>query len=190
MQNWAIKGYYPLVFPGRGITNPMLNCYTAGNKSTKVLKEILKYESPISLPRHIVIEDESRGLKAFLSSQYLTPLPEFLFVSNNDANVVSNHHLHDHNSNNNNNTGGGDNDDDDVPIIGPTDGSYHDSDTEDEVTFNFPREGPSVPTGFADFTLEEMETDSQIPINNTPTNQPNFSLPDGVDDGLDGLGKK
>ena len=113
----------------------LLSEYTAGNKSTKVLKEFLKYEEAITLPKNILIKDENRGLEAYLSSSCLTPLPEFNYSSNTNMFVVV--QSQESGDNNNHNDENNDNDGfESTPVLGPPLRSSQDSDTEEEITLD------------------------------------------------------
>ena len=73
LQNWALKGYWPLVFPGRGHSVPLLSEYTAGSKSDNILSQLIKDNQVVYLPKKIIIEDNSRNLTALLRESMLEP---------------------------------------------------------------------------------------------------------------------
>ena len=73
LQNWALKGYWPLVFPGRGHNVPLLSEYTASSKSDNILRQLIKDNQLVYLPKKIIIEDNSRNLTALLRESTLEP---------------------------------------------------------------------------------------------------------------------
>ena len=73
LQSWALKGYWPLVFPGRGHSVPLLHEYTASSKSNDILRELIKDNQVVHLPKKIVIKDNSRNLTALLRESTLEP---------------------------------------------------------------------------------------------------------------------
>ena len=173
LQNWALKGYWPLVWCGSGVTAPLITEYTASTKSTDNLKQLLKYEGIRALPQNFIIEDPQRGLKAHLSSQHLKPLPQFqphTHLPNMAIVNPSNAQARDTQ----------DNDDSDTNIPQNNNDDNHESDTEEEVFFGGVEFAPIPPPA-------NCNDDT---VNDSSQNHDNDSvfLPDGVEPGLDGMG--
>ena len=92
LQKWHVKGWYPFVFPGQfrsgahGIP-PLLQLYTAGNESTKLLSKMLRVENVI-LPKYALLVDENIGLRALLTPDFLRPPHSFHVTETCDTFVV------------------------------------------------------------------------------------------------------
>ena len=91
-QHWCVRDLYPITFPGTGAAgNELFHAYTANRHSSRLLKQFLKMEKMIKLPRFIIIEDTERGVSSFISESYLRPLSEFnVTVTNSDFVVTQN----------------------------------------------------------------------------------------------------
>ena len=87
LQSWCLKGYYPLVFPGKGGGSPVLRDYSCGEKSSDILKEYLKDKRTMTLPKNIIIRDESNGVNCLLRDSTLRPIG-FNFTSDADTFLV------------------------------------------------------------------------------------------------------
>ena len=92
-QCWAVKGLYPFVWPGqyrlgRRGSPPLLEMLTAGSKSTVLLKKYLKVKKTVSLPKAILVIDESRGIKSLLRADDLKPPPQFVFDETQESFII------------------------------------------------------------------------------------------------------
>lgn len=176
-QNWALKGYWPLVWQGRGVSAPVLSNYTAGTSSTKRLKALVRYVGIQRLPQNIIIKDRNNNFNTYLSSEYLTPPQEFQFTSHpQDGFIVVTPRPRNSPSSTAADVG---------PVTAPISSIFQDSDsdTDDEIIFGG-SDFPSHPANIScnDDTLEDHN-------GNSLPNAENVSAPPGVDPGLDGLGK-
>lgn len=204
LQNWALKGYWPLVFPSRGHTVPLLSQYTACSKSGDHLRQLIKDNQDVSLPKKIIIEDNDRFLKAYLRESTLEPRG-FTFTSGSSDYVVtgraqaSNVGLSNADTSQN---------------CSETTMSAQ-SDSEDEVFFAGSQFGdippysqanddtlphhssqssgsqpPSSPSALAP-SQAPSQVPSQAPSQSSPSARSTFQsvLPENMDQGLDGLGK-
>lgn len=73
LQNWCLKGYWPLVFPGSGYGAPLLEQYTAGSKSGSILRQLIKNNQIQSLPKLIIIQDKDKNVESLLQESVLRP---------------------------------------------------------------------------------------------------------------------
>ena len=80
LQSWYIPGYYPFVFPGqiRGGPGtgppPILGQVSAGAQSSQLLKQFIRKEGVIDIPRNILIVDTDTGMRRLLPEVILTPI--------------------------------------------------------------------------------------------------------------------
>ena len=80
-QDWCIEGMYPFCFLGQwrigphGVP-PILSTYSVcrSPQTTDNLKEYLRTERRIILPKHIIIEDTERNVRLYLNPDNLRPL--------------------------------------------------------------------------------------------------------------------
>ena len=208
LQSWALKGYWPLVFPGRGHAVPLFSEYTAGSKSGDHLRMLIKDNQDVSLPRKIIIEDNGRFLKAHLRESTLEPRG-FSYTSGPSDYVVTRGPQQASSS----------------LTVGPTNVNQAQdrsettmsaqSDSEDEVFFAGSQFGDIPPNPQAnDDTLPQhssqssgsqphsspsalnpsqtpSQAQSQTPSQSSPSVRSTFQsvLPENMDQGLDGLGK-
>ena len=83
LNNWAIPGLYPFVFPGqvrsgpRGIA-PVFDNMTASTKSPLLLRKLVNLEKSVKLPKYIIVKDENTGISSFFSSSVLLPGASFV----------------------------------------------------------------------------------------------------------------
>ena len=93
LNNWAIPKVWPLVFPGqirRGSVLPLiLTEMTAARESVNILRELLRTEPQISLPKQIIIIDEAENIQSVLPTRVLTPGTAFLSRISGDHILVS-----------------------------------------------------------------------------------------------------
>ena len=70
---------------------PALTLLTACRNplNEQLLREYLASESPISLPKHIIIDDQDNRIKMYLSPRFLTPGSGFTFNETETSFVVS-----------------------------------------------------------------------------------------------------
>ena len=87
LQSWCLKGYYPLVFPGKGCGSPVLREYSCGEKSTDILKTYLKDKRTATLPKNVIIKDENNRVNCLLRGTTLKPTG-FNFTSEVDSFLV------------------------------------------------------------------------------------------------------
>ena len=93
LNNWAIPKLWPLVFPGqnrqRGRIPLILREMTAGKKSTDILRELLRCSSQVSLPKQIILIDDSANIQSVLQTGLLTPGNSFITRISVDHIMVS-----------------------------------------------------------------------------------------------------
>ena len=98
LNNWAIPKLWPLVFPGQlrqrgqsgeGRIPPILQEMTAGNKSTDILRELLRCSHQVSLPKQIILKDDSANIESRIQTDILTPGNSFITRISGDHIIVS-----------------------------------------------------------------------------------------------------
>ena len=93
LNSWAIPGVWPIVFPGHfrqgGETSPILREMTASNDSTQILRDLLRNENQVHLPKQIILIDAARNIKSVLPTRVLTPGSEFVTTVSGDSITVS-----------------------------------------------------------------------------------------------------
>ena len=98
LNNWSIPKLWPLVFPGQlrqsgrageSRIPPILREMTAGNKSTDILRQLLRCSPQVSLPRQIILIDESANIQSVLPTGVLTPNNSFITRISGDHIMVS-----------------------------------------------------------------------------------------------------
>ena len=81
LQSWYLPNFYPFVFPGqlRGGPGtgppPILSQVSAGDQSTRLLRQFIQSEGTTEVPRNILIVDNETGKKRLLPESILTPVP-------------------------------------------------------------------------------------------------------------------
>ena len=98
INNWAMPGLWPLVFPGQvrqrnqggeSRIPRILTEMTAGRNSTNILRELLRFENEVSLPRQVILKDDSAGIQSVLPTAILTPGTAFISRISGDTIIAS-----------------------------------------------------------------------------------------------------
>ena len=93
LNNWAIPKLWPLVFPGqhrqRGRIPLILREMTAGNRSTDILRELLRCSPQVCLPKQIILMDDSADIQSVLQTGIITPGNTFITRISGDHIMVS-----------------------------------------------------------------------------------------------------
>ena len=183
LQNWALKGYWPLVFPGRGHSVPLLSQYTAGSRSEDHLRQLIKDNQRVTLPKKLIIEDDSRCVKALLKESILEPRGHHFTSSTNDL-IAPNQVL---NTSHSSGTLSAQSDIEDEIFFGGSqfgDIPYDPHANDDTLPHHSSQS--SVPQ-----SPQSAFIQSQAPPQSTPGPRISFQsvLPENMDQGLDGLGK-
>ena len=99
LNNWAIPGLWPLVFPGqyrqRGQMPPILEEMTAGRQSAAILADLLRESPSVTLPTQVILMDSSQNIQSVLSTGILTPGVSFRTqISGENMTVTSGIYMH------------------------------------------------------------------------------------------------
>ena len=92
LQGWCVPGLYPLCFfssirMGRSGIPDIFSSYSAlgHSQATQVLRDFLRVESRIILPKNIILLDEDRQIRLYLGPTILRPNPGIFTVTENDS---------------------------------------------------------------------------------------------------------
>ena len=98
LNNWAMPKLWPLVFPGQirqrnrsgeSQIPQILIEMTAGKNSTMILRELLRYENEVSLPKQVILKDDIAGIQSVLPTAVLTPGTAFISRISGDTIIAS-----------------------------------------------------------------------------------------------------
>ena len=87
--NWAVPGIWLLVFSGRSRFPPILLEMTAAHETTNILRELLRQERTVSLPKQIIVTDEAHDIQSVLKTRLLTPGTAFVSQERDNQIIVS-----------------------------------------------------------------------------------------------------
>ena len=102
-QKWCLKDLFPLVFMGQqraGIHGAFpvltLNASSRFRQNEEIIRRYLETESQLSLPKHIIIQDNLNNVRAYLGPRYLKPPNSINFQETDSTYIItrrSNVHL-------------------------------------------------------------------------------------------------